>query len=240
MTTNTKIKTDIQKLNVGSDLIDLYKIDASNVDGGIYYFTPATEGGSSVTFGGQIYLQLACEITGMEVTGDGRMPRPKIKVANIFLAFTGLINEYQDGIGAKVTRIRTFKKYLDSQATSDATAQFPSDIFYIEQKTVQNKHYIEWELVSPLDIGQKQIPKNQVLSYCQHRYRIYDSGFDYTLATCPYTGTTYFDNEGVSTTIANDKCGKTLSDCELRYSTADAELPFKGFPVVGQIQNKYR
>jgi lambda family phage minor tail protein L len=240
MSTNTKIKTDIQKLNVGSEFIDLYSIDSTNLGGTIAYFTPMTEGGSNVVFGGITYVQLPCEITGMEVTGDGRMPRPKIKVANVFLTFVGMVNAYQDGIGSKVTRIRTFKKYLDSQVTADSSAQFPQDIFYIEQKTIQNKNFIEWELISPMDIGNKQLPKNQVLSYCQHRYRIYDSGFDYTLASCPYTGTNYFNNAGESTTIDKDRCGKTLNDCELRYPNDNDQLPFKGFPVVGQIAQKYR
>jgi lambda family phage minor tail protein L len=240
MATNTKIKTDIQKLDVGSEIIDLYILDTTSLGGSIAYFTPMTEGGSNVVFCGVTYIQLPCEITGMEIKGDGTMPRPRIKVANVFLTFVGMVNAYQDGIGSKVTRIRTFKKYLDSQVTADSAAQFPKDIFYIEQKVTQTKHFIEWELVSPMDIGQKKIPKNQVLAYCQHRYRIYDSGFDYTLATCPYSGTDYFDSSGASTTIDGDKCGKTLSDCELRYSAASDELPFKGFPVVGQIAQKYR
>lgn len=242
MATNAKIKADIQKLQPASDLIDLYTLDATDLGGTVSYFTPTTEDGADVIFNGITYEQLPVEFEGLEITGDGRLPRPKMRVANVNLTFVGLINAYQDGIGAKVTRIRTFRKYLDSQGTADPNAQFPADIFYIEQKTIQNKYFIEWELIAPVDIGQRQIPKNQVLPYCQHRYRIVatdSTSFDYTTATCPYTGSNYFTIAGDTTTLANDKCGKKLSDCELRFPSP-AQLPYKGFPVVGQVAQVYR
>lgn len=241
MATNEKIKSDIQKLFVGSDMVDLWTIDATKFGGGLYRFTPATISGSNVFFNGIEYVQLPVEITGMEITGDGRLPRPRIKVANVGLTFIAFINAYNDGLGAKVTRVRTFKKYIDGQSEADPNAVFPSDIFYIEQKTIQNKYFIEWEIVSPLDIGNRTIPKNQVLPYCQHRYRLFIDGvFDYTTATCPYTGTDYFTEDGETTTSGNDSCGKKLSDCELRFPLEDDQLPFKGFPVVGQLGAAYR
>ena len=240
MTTNTKIKTDIQKLDVGSEMVDLYILDATNLGGTTYYFTPMTDSGSNVEFGGITYVQLPVEFEGMEVTGDGRLPRPKMRVANVNLTFVAFVNAYRDGIGAKVSRIRTFKKYIDGQVGADSSAQFPQDIYYIEQKIMQNKYFIEWELVAPIDIGDRTLPRNQVLPYCQHRYRIYDGGLVYTYATCPYTGSNYFKRNGSSTTIDLDVCGKKLSDCELRYSLDSDQLPFKGFPLIGQIGAAYR
>lgn len=239
--TNEKIKTDIQKLDVGSEEVQLFILDASSLGGTIYYFTPQTESGESVVFNGITYLPLPVEIDNVELRGDGTLPRPKLRVANVSLTFVGLINSYRDALGAKVTRIRTFRKYLDGQSEADPSAQFPTDVFYIEQKTIQNKHYIEWELVSPLDIGDKMLPKNQVISYCQHRYRVFrNSAFDYSLATCPYVGTSYFDQNGQAVTSDEDSCGKKLSDCELRYPLASDQLPFKGFPGIGQIGRAYR
>lgn len=241
MATNAKIKSDIQKLEVGSELVDLYILDASSLGGSIYYFTPMTDNNTEIVFNGVTFSQLPVEVTNIEILGDGRLPRPKMKVSNVNLTFVAFVNENSDGIGAKVTRIRTFKKYIDGEAGADSSAQFPSDIFYIEQKTIQNKYFIEWELISPFDFGNKKLPKNQVLQYCQHRYRLYiSSAFDYATATCPYSGTTYFNISGTSTTIDEDMCGKRLSDCELRYPDANDQLPFKGFPVVGQIGRAYR
>lgn len=241
MATNGSIKTEIQKLNLDSALVELYILDATNYGGALYYFTPQVEGGSNIVFNGVTYIELPVEFTGMEVTGDGRLPRPHMKVANIFLTFVGLVNAYQDGVGCKVTRLRTFQKYLDGHTGADANAQFPVDVFYIEQKLTQNKHFIEWELVAPIDIGDKMLPRNQALAYCSHMYRIVvDGGFDNSYATCPWRGTTYFDAEGLPTTQELDKCGKKLSDCELRYPPATTQLPFKGFPGIGQVGRAYR
>lgn len=242
MATNEKIKSDIQKLDIGSDLIELYTIDATSLGGDIFRFTPmAEDGGSSVVFNGVTYLPLPVEFTGMEIQGDGNLPRPRMKVANVGLTFVGLIAAYNDGLGATVTRIRTFSKYIDGHAEEDSSAQFPQDIFYIEHLLEQNKYFVEWELVCPLDIGDKKIPRNQVISYCQHSYRVYREGAFFTeKATCPYAGTDYFTSAGVVTTIANDVCGKKLSDCKLRYSSYSDQLPFFGFPGVGQLGRAYR
>lgn len=239
MATNEKIKAEIQNLDIDSPLVELYQLDASVLGGTIYYFTPMTENGGNIVFNGITYLQLPVQISGMELPGDGRLPRPKMKVANVSLTFVGLINAYHDAIGAKVSRIRTFAKYIDGHAEADANAMFPQDVFYIEQKTGQNKNYIEWELVSPLDFGEKRLPRNQVLSYCQHRYRIHNGvSFDYTYTTCPYTGTDYFNLQGSTVTASADKCGKKLSDCKLRYPLDTDQLPFKGFPGIGQLSRR--
>ena len=241
MTTNPKIKTDIQRLDVGSALVDLWSIDTTIFGGGIYYFTPMTDDGNQpVVFNGITYFPLPVEVEGMEVIGDGRLPRPKLRVANVVLTFVGLLNAHNDAVGAKVTRIRTFQKYIDGHSGADSNAQFPADIFFIEQKLKQNKLMVEWELVSPLDIGGKVLPRLQAISFCCHRYRFYSGGsLNYSSATCPYTGTGYFSESGDATTVDQDKCGKKLSDCELRYPSPTDILPFKGFPMVGQVGRAY-
>lgn len=241
MATNAKIKTDIQKLNINSDLVELYVLDATALGGSVYYFTPGTLSGTAITFNGVEYSPLPVEITDIEWNGQGSLPRPKMRVSNTNLTFGAFVTSYNDGIGAKVTRKRTFRKYLDEMAEADPDAEFPEDIFYIEQKTAQNKYTIEWELISAVDFEDKYLPKNQVLEYCPHRYRVMsDEGFDYTDVTCPYTGTDYFTENGVTTTSGNDKCGKRFRDCRLRYPLDTDELPFKGFPTVGQVSRRYR
>lgn len=242
MTTNEKIKSDIQKLDIGSELVELFSLDATILGGEVYYFTPQTENNSAIVFNGITYLPLPVEITGMEITGDGRLPRPRLKVANVGLTFVGLINYCNDAIGCKVTRTRTFRKYIDGHSGADSNAKFPADVFYIEQKISQNKFQIEWELVSPIDIGNKKIPRGQVLNTCSHFYRMYVDGlFDYTHATCPYAGSSYFKSDGTITitTASNDNCGKRLSDCELRYPLKTDQLPFKGFPGIGMVGRVY-
>lgn len=233
------IKQDIQRLNLDTDLVELYIIDATVLDDTIYYITPATISGSpTVDFNGITYYSIPMESAGYEFTDEGKMPRPKIIVANVNSNFLNAIMNYNDLVGAKVTRIRTFKKYLDGEAGADPTAEFPRDIFYIEQKVRQNAELIEWELVAAVDIEGVYLPKGQALSYCSHRYN-----HNASVGTCPYPSegfeNGFFDINGVTTTSGNDMCGKKLFDCLQRYN-ADADvLPFKGFPGMGTIGHPY-
>ena len=243
MTTNAKIKNDTQHLNIGSPYVDLYDIDASSfitTGTNTFHITPMTSAGNKILFNGVTYEPMPIEAEGFEHEGDGRMARPLVRLSNINLTFVSLIVTYNDLVGAKVTRRRTFQKYLDSGIEPDSNAQFPADIFYIERKTRHNKELIEWELKSAVDIEGLLIPKGQALDICSHRYRIWDgvSAFDYTNATCPYTDAVYFDEEGNSSTAANDKCAKKLFDCKLRFGTD--QLPMRAFPGVGGLGAPYR
>lgn len=242
-TTNSKIKSDIQQLNVGSEYVELYALDATSFGGGIYYFTPMTSGGGKVIFNGVEYSPLPVEVEGFEWDGTGKMPRPLIRVSNVNLTFVALITTYNDLVGAKLTRRRTYAKYLDLGSEPDPNAQFPKDIFYIERKTRHNKYQIEWELKAAVDLESVLIPKGQLLDLCSHRYRRYDddlSTFDYSNATCPYTGANSFDAEGNASADADDVCGKKLFDCQLRFTGTTTELPFRGFPGVGKLGYPYR
>lgn len=236
MATNQSIKEDIQKLNVGSALIELYKLDLTPVGGSIYYFTKGPLNGATIEFNGVPYPPIPIETEGFEYPGNGKMPRPTIRFSNVLLSFLSTVITYKDMVGAVLTRRRTFKKYLDGEASADPYAQFPADIYYVERKIKQNKYLIELQLICALDLENLFIPKRQCLDICTHRYSTTESW-----ATCPYDGSEgYFDDEGNSTTLANDKCGKKLFDCRLRYPNPNDKLPFKGFPGIGQIGSSYR
>ena len=241
MATNTKIKRDIQSLVINSPKVSLYTLDATALGGTIYNFTTETDGGVALVFNGVTYLPLPVSITGMEMSGEGRMPRPTMTVSNVTKTFLGLVAASKGAVGAKLTRTQTLAKYLDGASEADTSAMFAQDVFFIEQLKERSKSGIVWELVSPLDFGNQQIPKNQVIGYCQRRYRVYvDGAMDYTNASCRYNRTNYFTRDGVPTTIENDVCGKKLSDCEMRFSVAGEEIPFYGCPGVGQIARAYR
>jgi lambda family phage minor tail protein L len=239
MTTNAKIASDMQQPDVG-EMVVLYVLDLSPLGGGTLRFTENTTiSGSTrtaVKFQGVTYFPLDIESEGWDVSGEGTLPRPKIRYNNTEITLQAYINQYDDLIGALIYRKRTFSKYLDGAVYADSAAEFPTDCYRIERKTSQNKNFVEFELASELDLEGKKVPARLVLrDTCTHSYRIYSGGsFDYTHATCPYTGTDYFKIDGTSTTIANDKCGKRLSDCELRYGTEP--LPYRGFPGAGLIR----
>ena len=227
MTTNVKVASDIQELSPGR-LIEMYELDLTTIGGTeIIYFTPVVEDDNTpITFNSVDYIPIQMETEGWEVTGEGTLPRPKITVSNVLLSFAGYVEDYDDMVGAKLTRKRTFKQYLDGESEADPDATFPYDIFVIERKALQDRRTIVFELSAYMDFEGIMIPKRQILrDTCLHNYRIYVSGaFDYTNATCPYTkesstSPSYFDRSGdYTSTASNDRCGRRLSDCVLRFA----------------------
>lgn len=241
MTTNEKIKTDIQTLDVGSPKVSLFTLDATGIGGSTYRFTPGPLGGSAVIFNSLTYTPLPVTIDGIDKSSDGKLPRPKITLSNITKALLAEIVSYNDLVGAVVTRQRTYQKYLDGESAADPNAEYPQDVFIIKRKTKQNKTLIQFELRAALDLEHIMIPGRQVLPGCSLIYRTWSgAAFDYTNATCPYTGTGYYTASGVSTTAENDVCGQDLYSCRLRYPLSSDQLPMNGFPGVGQFGQPYR
>ena len=250
------IATDVQHLAAGN-LISLYELDATDIGASqVYYFTENTDAGSSVVFNSITYLPLDFEVEDLEVSGSGQLPEPTIRFSNVNNAIGAAVNSLQDLVGAVLTRRRTFEKYLDGRPAADPTAQFPIDLFVIEQKLSHNKIFIEFKLVPWLDYTGVRMPKRQVLrDSCSYLYRTWDvdaGDFDYTGVTeCPYTLETgdpgfpgYTDINGDACSAADDDCGKRLSDCthrneanpDLKDSKNRFTIPFGGFPNVAKIR----
>lgn len=60
--------------------------------------------------------------------------------------------------------------------------------------------------------------------------------WQYRSAECGYTGGAVADkNDQATTDVAQDRCGKRLTSCRLRFG-AFAELPFGGFPGCGLVR----
>ena len=114
MTAPTSIQTEIQKL-APSAVIELFQLDASSFGGGITYFHAGTNDlMQRITWQGQDYEPFPVQMTGFEATGNGQLPRPILRVANITGLITALVLLYDDLLGAKVTRKRTMLKFLDA------------------------------------------------------------------------------------------------------------------------------
>lgn len=243
-TTNADIKRDQQQLNPDSAVISLFSIDASLHGGSTYYFTTGTDDGSKVTFNSIEYNPTPIEFEGMEQNKDGKMPRPLMRISNITSLLLAEVITYKGLVGCKLTRTRTFVKYLDGHSEADPTAKFVDDIFFVNRKTKQNKFIIEWELRTALDMDNILIPKRQCLSMCTLRY---STGTPYDINPCPYEGDDgYFKIDGTETLIqSEDVCGKTLTDCRIRHPDTSTYykahgLPFSGFPAVGNFGRPYR
>ena len=229
--------SDLQSI-APSAIIELFQLELNAAQHGVnetYYFhagTNATGSNGDIVWNGQAYLAFPIEATEFEYSGTGSLPRPKLRVSNIFGTITGLILSLPNGLeGAKVTRIRTLARYIDGVnfpggtnplGTPDPTAEFPREIYYIDRKATENRDLIEFELAAAFDLVGIRAPKRQCVSnVCQWTYRGPE---------CGYTGNAYFDfNDVPVTQLSQDVCGKRLRSCELRF----AQLRFPGSVTSG-------
>lgn len=219
-----------------SAVIELYELQLSTVIQGtntIYRFhagVNATGTNGNVVWAGNTYQAFPIEAEGFEYSGNGQLPRPKIRVSNILGTITAILLSTPLE-GAKVTRIRTMARYLDAvnfpggvNPTADSTAEWPREVYYIDRKSAETRDVVEFELAAAFDLIGVRAPKRQCISnVCQWVYKS---------AECGYAGTSYFTENDVATTLANDVCGKRLSSCKARFGST-AQLPFGSYPGVG-------
>lgn len=195
----------------------------------------------SVSFGGVAYQPIPIEVTQMEWSGQGQLPRPVLRINNIGGLAGALVVQFGDIVGAKIKRITTFRAFLDGEATPDVSAVFEPDIFTVDRKSAHNNAYIEFELAADLDQQGISLPKRIVLrDACDQTYRQWSTigdGGHFIYGTCPFNDPgRWFKADGSAATVPQDDlCGKKVSDCLLRFGT-NARLPFRGFPGVAVTQ----
>lgn len=232
------IQSDIQKLEPGV-LVDLFILDCTmledkNGDPGVVFrfCSGLQENAQPIVFQGETYEPFPIIASGFEYSGVGKATHPKVVVSNVTGIMFSLNLQFRDLVGAKVTRKRTFARYLDGYPDEDPTAEFPEEIYFIERKVTENRFYVEYELSGIYDFEGFVLPASQVIAdFCCWEYRG---------AECSYTGEWCFTVDdlplGNSGVLHLDVCGKRLSSCQARFPGRDAVLPFGGFPTVGKIK----
>ena len=119
-----------------SAIIDLFEIDLTNevngVDDTLRYHAGKNGLTEDIKFGGKTYPAVPVEIDGFEFSSKGTLPRLTLRVANVNNAITSLILIYNP-LAAKVRRIRTFAKFID-------TTNFQSGVnpFFTKESDVED------------------------------------------------------------------------------------------------------
>ncbi len=114
MTVDAAITSEIQKLEP-SAIIELFELDGTSFGGDVFRFHAGTNGlRQNVVWQGNTYTAFPAQASGFDMSGNGQLPRPKLVMANVTGAITLLVLEYDDLLGAKVTRRRTMAKFLDA------------------------------------------------------------------------------------------------------------------------------
>jgi lambda family phage minor tail protein L len=233
--TSLAITSEIQKL-APSSVVELFVLDLALFGQGPVRFHAGTNAlQQRVVWQGYAYEAFPIEVEGFEFNGNGQVPRPRLRVANVTGAITALVLTYQDLVGAKITRKRTLAKYLDAanfsggvNPTADPLAEFADDIYYVDRKSRETRDVVEFELAASFDLEGVTLPRRQIVqNVCPWRYRG---------SECGYTGASYFNaNDQTVSSSSQDVCGKRLASCQARFGQ-NAELPFGGFPAAGLIR----
>lgn len=88
----------------------------------VYRFTSNINGSNPLYWQGKAYQPLPIETSDFESPSDGRLPRPKLTIANPSGLLSSIVAVNHDFHGCKVTRKRTFVKFLDD-------VNFPANTF---------------------------------------------------------------------------------------------------------------
>ncbi len=164
------------------------------------------------------YLPIPVETEGFEVTANGELPRPKIRVANKDYFMTDLLISNSDLQFAKLIRKRTFVKFLDDVnfdggnpwGQADASAEISKDTYVVGQKTAENKVFVELELTSPLDLENFEINNRLIMSrYCPWYYR--GNG-------CNYKGVPIETEDGRFLTVSNPATWSSLGEWKINQN----------------------
>lgn len=223
------VYADVQKLEAG-DRVEVFDFDMRQITGNpsdILRFHGYLQVGD-IIWQAQTYTGWPIHVEGFERTTD-QQPVPTLSVGNVDGSITALCLAYQDLVGARLVRHKTFGKYLDAanfpegNPTANPLAEFPPDIWFIERKSQETNELVSFELSNALNFQSQQLPGRQIIAnVCPWQYRS---------AECGYTGGPVAKIDDTPTTDpAQDVCGKRVASCKLRFGATNP-LPFGGFPA---------
>ena len=169
------------------ELFQLELIAAIHGSSDTYYFHAGVNANvtGNIIWNGQTYFRFPIQAEGFEYSNGGTLPRPTLSIANLggeisaLLLLDNALTPGNDLGGAKVTRIRTLKRYLDGEPTADPHAKFADEVWYIDRKAAETRDIVQWELASKFDLAGMMIPKRQIIAnVCQWQYRSPECGYN--------------------------------------------------------------
>jgi len=189
----------------------------------------------NIIWQGKTFSAMAIQADGMEMNSTGRASSPTLSMANNIDGLQNAVSAYclqfNDFAGARLTVISALAKYLDaenfSQGNPTASNEAENQLWFIEQKTSENKEQVTFELSNPIDFEGQRIPIRQISSQCHWCMMGNYRGED-----CGYTGAAMFTEKNEPTdNPALDKCGGRLSSCKIRKN----EGSFGGQPAANLV-----
>jgi lambda family phage minor tail protein L len=191
------IASDVQLLEVDA-VVQLFILDGTDKGGDVYRFhREQAKTGANLTgdlaWDGITYNARPIRVEGLDMKTDGTKARPKLRIANVEALVSGLMIDFDDLIGWKLTRKRTLAKYLDDGASPDPTQRFADDIYYIVQPESEDpRGEVVFALGDPSDLPGIFIPLRKFsATYC---------GTEYRGEVCQYAGDPLAELDGTTIT----------------------------------------
>lgn len=173
-----------------STIVDLLRIyyDVENEPSSYYPFTSNSNGfNGPIVFQGVRYNPLPAELEDISSSTQDRFSRPKLTISNDGLIISRILRQKNDFKNAKLVRIRTQLRSIDDInfdggenpfGPADPENIISTETFIFSQKLAENRLQVQFELVSPLDIQEFDIPGRLILPrYCYWNYRGAGCGF---------------------------------------------------------------
>ncbi len=217
-------------------IVDLYEVDVSHVirDGSNYFYfcNHVNEKGENVVWNGQPYVPIPIKVEGMQLKSEGPSSRPTMTIANVNGYITGIINQFNGLIGAKLVRRRVPLQFLDAVNFYDGNKRANPNEYLLQVYTVNsaisyNREQATFELSLPSETDGALLPKRTIYSsVCVHQYRD---------ECCGYTGRPVADINDIRTNdYSKDQCSKTLNGCKMRFGM-NSQLPYGGFIMADKV-----
>jgi lambda family phage minor tail protein L len=221
-------------------LIELFEIDTGS-SLGIKRFHAGKLVAKDIVFNKLIYHSLPIEADGFESKGDGSLPRPRLVIANPDGLISDLIKREKDMVGNIFKRIRIFLKFIDAVnfpdntnpfANPDPESKFDDDIYVFNRKVSENKYFVEFELISPLEVESYKLPARiMIANYCPWTYR--GIGCKYG-ARPSYTGPT--------TALKDPETNKNIKSVDFfvkATNTSELDRAIGGIPIADSKDKRF-
>lgn len=142
----------------------------------------------NIIWNGNEYFATAIEVEGFEANTMGRLPRPKVTVANSDYIISNILRDYSDFRNGKFIRLKVFLKHLDNENFEENQNPFGSsnplnyiskETYLVSQKIIENKQLIQFELITPFDLQSLETATRSIHGrYCYWQYRGSGCGYE--------------------------------------------------------------
>lgn len=214
--------------------IRLVEVDLTSLGGTIYRFHGGmNEKFETVKWQGFDYEPFPTKIDGVQRKAKGASNRPTLALSNVTGIVTGMFQQYQELVGARIVVRDVYAKFLDPE--NFASGENPNydpmqeyvSLYEIQKPASIDRQFASFELSMPIEADKAVIPPNIITTNtCQWIYR--GEG-------CRYSGNKYFNRKDEPvTSMGEDVCGKRENSCKIRFGD-DVSIPIRIFPSCDKV-----